>query len=50
MEPYPESGEAGADVSGSVNLRFNADGTFLTKLNVEGLLPGCLNCGIHVHE
>jgi hypothetical protein len=51
MGPYPGTKVgAGSDVSGSVNLHFNADGTFLTKLNVEGLLADCTNCGVHVHE
>lgn len=47
---YPDSVmEAGAFISGLVTLRFNPDGTFLTKLDLQGLLPGCTNCGAHVH-
>lgn len=46
IDTYP-----GADVyiQGIVNLRFNPDGSFLTKLDLKGVLSSCTDCGIHVH-
>jgi hypothetical protein len=50
MRTYPDTEVPDAFVYGYVTLRFNPDGSFLTKLNLNGLLPNCLNCGAHAHE
>lgn len=36
-------------VSGKANVRFNADGNFLFKLDVEGVPVNCTKCGVHIH-
>jgi len=35
---------------GKVIVRFNAEGSFLLKLRVEGLEASCTNCGVHIHS
>jgi hypothetical protein len=50
MNTYPDTEIPDTFVYGYVTLRFNPDGSFLTKLNLNGLLPNCLNCGAHAHE
>jgi hypothetical protein len=50
VRTYPDTEVPDAFVYGYVTLRFNPDGSFLTKLNLNGLLPNCLNCGAHAHE
>jgi hypothetical protein len=50
MNTYPDTEVPNTFLYGYVTLRFNPDGSFLTKLNINGLLPTCLNCGAHAHE
>ena len=50
MRTYPDTEVPDTFLYGYVTLRFNPDGSFLTKLNLNGLLPNCLNCGAHAHE
>lgn len=35
--------------SGFATVRFNADGNFLFKLDVEGVPENCTKCGVHIH-
>lgn len=30
-------------------VRFNADGSFLLALNVNGIEANCVGCGVHIH-
>lgn len=34
---------------GKVVVKFNADNTFTFKFGLSGLLPNCVDCGIHIH-
>ena len=34
---------------GDMTVRFNADGAFLLKLNVNGVEVNCTKCGVHIH-
>merc|ERR1719330_58118 len=35
---------------GKVVVKFNADNTFTFKFGLSGLLPNCVDCGIHIHK
>ena len=35
--------------SGDMTVRFNADGAFFLKLNVNGVEVNCTKCGVHIH-
>lgn len=50
MGPYPGStDEVSGTIAGVISLRFNPGGMCETTLDLTGLLPGCTNCGAHVH-
>lgn len=34
---------------GKVVVKYNADNTFTFKFGLSGLLPNCVDCGIHIH-